>query len=581
MKTTFATLLAFSASLAAAIPFTSNLETTPLTPRQSCENTATSRSCWGNYSIDTDWYEMVPETGVTREYWLSVQNATMALDGYNRLQVLSFNGTVPGPLIWADWGDNLIIHVTNNLEHNGTSIHWHGMRQLGTGEFDGVPGVTQCPIAPGDTYTYKFQATQYGSTWYHSHLITQYGDGLQGPMIINGPATADYDEDLGMLHLNDWSHTPASALWDAAKLGGAPTMAGGLINGTNTFDCSGSTDVNCVGGGKKFETVFEAGKKYRIRLINGATDGHFQFSIDGHSLTIIGMDLVPIVPYAADSVVVSMGQRYDVIVEANAASNDYWLRAGWITACSTNSDPDNMTGIVRYDSSSTANPTTTSTVEASSNCGDEPIASLVPHLAMNVGNFSSTAVTKEDLAFAFGNHFTWTINSTSLLLDWTDPTMLRIFNGESIFPTPYNVEPIEITTADPTWAIYVIQDLTGLGITHPIHLHGHDFWVIGQGTGVFDLQTSELNLINPPRRDVASLPGNGYLAMAFKKDNPGSWLMHCHIAWHASQGLAMQFVESESAISATIADSSILTNTCAAWKNYSSTEIWSQDDSGI
>ncbi|KAH9213418.1 laccase precursor [Leptodontidium sp. 2 PMI_412] len=581
MKTTFATLLAFSASLAAAIPLTSNLKPSPLKPRQACENTATSRSCWGNYSIDTDWYETVPETGVTREYWLSVQNTTMALDGYNRQQVLSFNGTVPGPLIWADWGDNLIIHVTNNMENNGTSIHWHGMRQLGTGEYDGVPGVTQCPIAPGETYTYKFQATQYGSTWYHSHLITQYGDGLQGPMIINGPATADYDEDLGMLHLNDWSHTPASALWDTAKLGGPPTMENGLINGTNTFDCSGSTDVNCVGGGKKFETVFEAGKKYRIRLINGATDGHFQFSIDGHSLTVIGMDLVPLVPYATDSVVISMGQRYDVIVEANAATNDYWLRAGWITACSTNANPDGITGIVRYDSTSTADPTTTSTVVASSNCGDEPIASLVPHLAMNVGNFSSSAVTKEELSFAFGDHFTWTINTTTLLLDWTNPTMLRVFNGESIFPTEYNVEPVEITTADPTWAIYVIQDLTGFGITHPIHLHGHDFWVIGQGTGVFDLETSALNLVNPPRRDVASLPGNGYLAMAFKKDNPGSWLMHCHIAWHASQGLAMQFVESESEISATIADTSILTDTCAAWSTYSATEVWAQDDSGI
>ena len=63
----------------------------------------------------SSWYETVPETGVTREYWLSVQNTTMALDGYNRQQVLSFNGTVPGPLIWADWGDNLIIRKRTYL----------------------------------------------------------------------------------------------------------------------------------------------------------------------------------------------------------------------------------------------------------------------------------------------------------------------------------------------------------------------------------------------------------------------------------------------------------------------------------
>jgi len=304
-----------------------------------------------------------------KQYWLVAENITLAPDGYER-QVLAFNGTIPGPAIIADWGDNLIIHVTNNMENNGTSIHWHGIRQLGSVEYDGVPGVTQCPIAPGTTYTYRFKATQYGSTWYHSHFITQYADGLLGPMIINGPATADYDEDLGMLFLSDWSHTPTSVLWDTARRGGPPTLEGGIINGTNTFDCSGSTDANCVGGGKKFETVFEAGKKYRIRLINSAVDGHFQFSIDGHSLTVIGNDLVPLVPYETDSVVISMGQRYDVIVEANADTADYWMRGGWISACQTNSNPDEITGIVRYDSSSTADPTTTSEVTVGSNCGD-------------------------------------------------------------------------------------------------------------------------------------------------------------------------------------------------------------------
>jgi len=286
---------------------------------------------------------------------------------------VAFNGTIPGPAIIADWGDNLIIHVTNNMEHNGTAIHWHGIRQLGSLEYDGVPGVTQCPIAPGTTYTYRFKATQYGSTWYHSHFITQYADGLLGPMIINGPATADYDEDLGMLFLSDWSHTPTSALWDSARRGGPPTLENGIINGTNTWDCTGSTDPNCVGGGKKFETTFEAGKKYRIRLINSAVDGHFQFSIDGHSLTVIGMDLVPLIPYETDSVVISMGQRYDIIVEANAANADYWMRGGWISACQRNANSDEITGIVRYDANSTADPTTTSTVEVGSNCGDVSI----------------------------------------------------------------------------------------------------------------------------------------------------------------------------------------------------------------
>jgi hypothetical protein len=93
-----------------------------LVPRASCENTATSRSCWGDYDIDTDYYNVIPDTGVTREYWLVAQNITAAPDGYQR-QILAFNGTVPGPTIWADWGDEVIVHVTNEIANNGYDNH--------------------------------------------------------------------------------------------------------------------------------------------------------------------------------------------------------------------------------------------------------------------------------------------------------------------------------------------------------------------------------------------------------------------------------------------------------------------------
>jgi FtsP/CotA-like multicopper oxidase with cupredoxin domain len=66
--------------------------------------------------------------------------------------------------IIADWGDDLEITVTNNLQNNGTGLHWHGLRQLGSNEQDGVNGITECPIAPGDSKVYKFKATQYGTT---------------------------------------------------------------------------------------------------------------------------------------------------------------------------------------------------------------------------------------------------------------------------------------------------------------------------------------------------------------------------------------------------------------------------------
>lgn len=77
----------------------------------------------------------------------------------------------------------MIVHVTNNVPDNGTTIHWHGVRQLNTVANDGVPGVTQCPIAPGESMTYEFKVTQYGSTWYHSHFTLQYAAGLFGGLV--------------------------------------------------------------------------------------------------------------------------------------------------------------------------------------------------------------------------------------------------------------------------------------------------------------------------------------------------------------------------------------------------------------
>jgi len=261
-------------------------------------------------------------------------------------------------------------------------------------------------------------------------------------MILNGPATADYDEDLGLLFLSDWSHTSAFTLWDAAKAGAPPTLENGLVNGTNTFDCSNTTDVHCIGGGKKLETIFEPGKKYRIRLINVAIEGHFEFSIDGHKLTVIANDLVPIVPYQTDRIVIGEGQRYDLVVEANAKPGDYWLRAGWQTACSSIQNAANITSIVRYDASSTADPVTTG-ITANNNCADEALENLVPHLAMNVGNFSE--VTQETLGFVFQNAFLWTINTSSLYMNWSDPTTLRVLNDLDTFPTEYNVVSVEVS----------------------------------------------------------------------------------------------------------------------------------------
>ncbi|RDW85906.1 multicopper oxidase-1 [Coleophoma crateriformis] len=531
-----------------------------------CTNSAEDRSCWGDYDLSTNYYDEAPDTGVVREYWFDITNTTAAPDGIERM-ILAINGTVPGPTIIADWGDTVVVHVTNSMQNNGTGIHWHGVRQNGTTQNDGVPSMTQCPIAPGSTYTYTWKAVQYGSSWYHSHFYVQAWDGVFGGIVINGPATADYDEDLGSLFLNDWSHATADQELLHAEAYGPPTLDNGLINGTNTYNNSGTIV------GSRFSTDFVAGTRYRIRLVNAAADTHFKFTIDNHTMEVIATDFVPIVPYSTDIVSISMGQRYDIIVTANATADNYWLRAIAQTTCSDNDNPQNIMGIVRYDSTSTDDPTSVAWDSASTDdCDDEDMSNLVPYLAIVA---SDTPTSDEDFSVKIETSGLWVMGNNSFENQWDYPTVLQAYEGNDTWGAVQEV--YELPDAN-TWVYWAIQ--TTNTQPHPMHLHGHDFWVIGQGSGTYDAATTNLTLVNAPRRDTVMLPGAGYVVIAFYTDNPGAWLMHCHIAWHTSEGLAIQILERESEFVPTL-DASVLNSTCAAWDTYAASSALVQDDSGI
>lgn len=548
-----------------------------------CEHGPNSRQCWGNYDINTDYMEVTPDTGVTREYWLEAQEIISAPDGYER-QVLVFNGTSPGPTIEANWGDWIVVHVKNAIPHNGTAVHWHGVRMLNNVENDGVPGVTQCGIAPGDTMTYRFRAQQYGTSWYHSHFSYQAVDGLSGPIIIHGPATANYDEHKGALFLTDWAHETATKVWLKAMMRGLfPIIPNGLINGTNVYDCrlwDKLTDPKCKGTGQRFKMEFEQGKKYRIGLVGTQADGFLRFSLDGHKFTVISMDFVPIEPFEATSLLIGGGQRYDIVVHANQPPGNYWLRST-LQACNVqlNENGNNIKGIVTYKGVPVAEPKTKSW-NVPNNCLDVDAKQLRPKVPHTVGPAATRG--KLNLSWYYdlpeGIIFHWTLNSTALKVDWAHPTLKVINDGNSVFPTSYNIHPVTVKNQ---WVYWIIQDLAIINAFHPMHLHGHDLYVLGQGRGLYVPGISKLNTDNPPRRDTAILPGNGWMVMAFYTDNPGAWLMHCHIAWHASQGFALQFVEREGEIAATVKNGAEMDANCKRWEEYEERARYEQDDSGI
>lgn len=372
--------------------------------------------------------------------------------------------------------------------------------------------------------TYRWRATQYGTSWYHSHFSLQLAEGLYGPIVIHGPATADYDVDVGAVMIQDWSHSSAFRTWEETQRKIAayqPVAENGLINGLNPYDCSESSDPACIGTTDRFEISFEAGKKYLLRIIGIQTDGWMKFAIDGHKLTVIAADFVPIKPYVTDNIILGSGQRYDVVVEANQDGPAYWLRAIYQTACNNNDNDnkDNILGIIRYTGSDVGqDPTTTVSTAISNSCGDEPYKNLVPWVSHQVGNSDVQDYLGMSWYYELDLVFHWTLRTKTLIVNWSEPTIMDIYQGVNTFPGDSNV--VTINEAD-QWVYWIIQDLTLVNAYHPMHLHGHDFYILAQGIGAYIPGITKLNTVNPPRRDTATLYGSGYLVIAFKTDNPG------------------------------------------------------------
>lgn len=151
--------------------------------------------------------------------------------------------------------------------------------------------------------TYTWKATQYGTSWYHSHYSLQAWEGVFGPIVIHGPATSNYDIDVGPIVLTDWSHRTVDEIYQFAQTRGPPTLDNGLINGTNTYT-DGDETV-----GSRFETTFTSGEKHLLRFVNAAIDTHFKFMIDNHTMTVIAIDFVPVEPFEIEVIDITMGKH--------------------------------------------------------------------------------------------------------------------------------------------------------------------------------------------------------------------------------------------------------------------------------
>lgn len=468
-------------------------------------------SAWCGYTINDNSYKVVPKTCKTVTYDFTITNTTIAPDGYDRIALL-INGQMPGPTIEANWGDTIVVNVVNKLQDNGTSIHFHGARQNHTNEMDGATSVTQCPIAPGESMTYTFVANNYGVSWYHSHFALQAYEGVFGAMIIHGPHSAPYDVDAGAITLQDWSHTTIMEMFDAAQtVGSFPehgprTLDTGLINGLNTWNNGGSRYV--------LPEQFETGKSYLLRIVNTAIQASFKFYIDGHSFEVVSADYVPIKPYTATIINLHPGQRYEIIVKANQKPGSYWMRADSQDPCSSITNSKDIKAIINY-SGYSGTPTSTA-YTYTQECVDEPIASLKPIVSLNAGPEDESI--SETVVIGPGPNtptlYKWTLDGSTFVSKWDDPTLLDMVDNHTVTDYPGSLQLQYPKLGE--WVYLVIQ--SPIPLIHPIHLHGHDFSIVGQGLGFYTGQS--LNVTAPARRDTALMPSDGqqggYLVVAWQ-----------------------------------------------------------------
>ncbi|APR53149.1 copper resistance system multicopper oxidase [Sphingomonas koreensis] len=269
---------------------------------------------------------------------LKIARQTMMIDG-RRSQAIGINGTVPAPLIRLREGQNVRLHVVNDLEVD-SSIHWHGL--LVPPEMDGVPGVSFPGIRPRSTFIYEFPVRQSGTYWYHSHSGFQEQLGHYGPIVID-PAGTDpiASEREHVVVLSDHSFTSPEAIFRNMKLQAGyynyqkQTLAGLLarrdqplkeridwgkmrMDPTDISDATGAAYTYLVNGhGPKnnWTALFAPGERVRLRIINASAMTTFNVRIPGLKLSVVQADGQNVRPVEVEEFQIGVAETFDVIVQ--------------------------------------------------------------------------------------------------------------------------------------------------------------------------------------------------------------------------------------------------------------------------
>ncbi|GAA0183884.1 oxidase [Lithospermum erythrorhizon] len=528
----------------------------------------------------------------TRHYEFNIQMQNVTRLCHTK-SIVTVNGKFPGPRIVAREGDNLLIKVANHVTNNIT-IHWHGIRQLRSGWADGPAYITQCPIQTGQSYVYNYTITgQRGTLWWHAH-ISWLRSTVYGPLIILPKKNVPYPfakpyKEVPII-FGEWFNADTEAIINQAlQTGGGPNVSEAYtINGLPglLYNCSAKDT---------FKLKVKPGKTYLLRMINAALNDELFFSIANHTLTVVEVDAIYVKPFQTDIILITPGQTTNVLLQTKAQSPQatFLMSARPYETGQGTFDNSTVAGVLEYEESEALHsslsmktlplfrpslPALNDTAFAAKftnklrSLASPQFPANVPqkvdkHFFFTVGLGTNPCDKNQTCQGPNGTKFAASINNVSFIQPTQTALLEAHFSGQShnIYKPNFPYSPkswFNFTGTPPnntlvnndtrlmvlpfsTRVELVMQDTSILGAeSHPLHIHGFNFFVVGQGFGNFDPKNDpkKFNLVDPVERNTVGVPAGGWVAIRFLADNPGVWFMHCHLEVHLSWGLKMAWL---------------------------------------
>ena len=281
-------------------------------------------------------------------YDLYVKDTIVSFTGKDK-HAIAVNGQIPMPTLTFTEGDIAEIYVHNEMEV-GTSLHWHGL--FLPNKEDGVPYLTQMPIAPHTTHKYSFPVLQSGTHWYHSHSGMQEQIGMYGALILNkksdDPTFRKGIDDIPQIPvvLSEWTdYNPNNVHrmlhnasdWFAIKKGTTQSYAEAIKAGhfktklNNEWKRMLAMDVSDVyydkflinGKNESQLSQFKVGDKVRLRIANAGASSYFWLTYAGGKITVVANDGNDVDPVEVDRLIIGVSETYDVVVTIPAANTSY------------------------------------------------------------------------------------------------------------------------------------------------------------------------------------------------------------------------------------------------------------------